>query len=82
MTEQEDWKYQARRNLIESVMKEIYHSKDSSEVYLHVFYSLAKFGLHIKAEKSGLLEQEEWQKKENIDQLIKVIEAFLWKEIR
>ena len=82
MTEQEDWKYQARKNLIESVMREINLLKDSSEVYLHVFYSLAKCGLHIKAEQLGLLDQEAWQKRENIEQLIETLEAYLWKEIQ
>jgi hypothetical protein len=82
MAEQKDWIYQVRRNFIEVVMKEISSSKDSPEVYLHVYYALAKFGFHIKAEQLGLLEWEDWQKRENIEKLIESIEAFLWKEIR
>ena len=82
MSEQGNWKYNARKGLIESIMKEIDVSKDPNEVYLDVFYAISSCGLHMKAQKVGLFNKEEWQKRENLPHLIKSIETFLWKEIR
>ena len=48
----------------------------------HIFYSVAKLGLLMKAKKAGLLEKEAWQKNENLTNPMKAIEAFLWKEIK
>ncbi|GAG23735.1 unnamed protein product, partial [marine sediment metagenome] len=59
MTEGDDWKYHARRMLIESVMNEIDISKEPNEVYMDVFYAVSTCGLHIKAKKEGLFDQEQ-----------------------
>ena len=82
MSEQGNWKYRARKGLIESVMKDIDVSKDPNEVYLDVFYAISSFGLQMKAKGEGLFDQELWQKRENIEMVIKRIEEFLWKEIK
>jgi len=63
MTEGNDWKFHARRMLIESVMKEANISKDPNVVYLDVFYAVSSCGLHMKAKKEGLLDQELWKER-------------------
>jgi len=82
MAEGENWKFHARKMLIEAAMDEINIKKSPHEAYLDTFYMIATFGLHMKAQKVGLFNKEEWQKKENLPHLIKSVEAFLWKEIR
>jgi len=82
MVEQENWKYHARRGLIESVIKEIDVSENPNEVYLDVFYALSCCGLHMKAKKEGLFDRELWQKKDNIKMVLRDIKEFLWREIK
>ena len=82
MAEGDNWKFQARKMLIESVMKEIDVSKNPNEVYLGVLYVVSSCGLHMKAKKEGLFDQELWQDRENIEMVIRRIEEFLWKEIK
>ena len=82
MVEQEHWKYHARKGLIESVIKEIDVSKNPNEVYLDVFYAISKCGLHMKAKKEGLFDQELWQTREKIKRVVRDIKEFLWREIK
>ena len=82
MVEGDNWKFRVRKMLIDDALDEINIKKPLHKVYLDIFYMIANFGLHMKAQKVGLLNKEDWQKKENLTHLIKSIEAFLWKEIR
>ena len=82
MTEGEDWKYQARKMRIESVMKEVDISKEPNEVYLDVFYGVSSVGLHMKAKNEGLFDRELCQQREKLVGLINRIKEFLWKEIK
>jgi len=82
LSENVNWKFHARKGLIENVMKEIDVFKDPNEVYLDVFYAISSCGLHMKAKKEGLFNQEFWRNRENIKMVIKRIEEFLWKEIK
>ena len=82
MAEGDNWKFHARKMLIEAAIDEIKINKPPHKVYLDTFYMIASFGLHLKAQKLGLLNKDEWQKQENHHTLITQIEAFLWKEIK
>ena len=82
MTEQDNWIYNARKNLVESILKEIDLSKTPNEAYLSVFCAIAKIGLHMKAKNLGLLRSDKWQKKEDRPKLIEQLEAFLWEHVK
>jgi len=82
VSDQDNWKYHARKGLIESVMKEIDVSKDPNELYLDLFYAISSCGLQMKAKKEGVFDRELWQSRDNIEMAIKRIEEFLWKEIK
>lgn len=82
MSEQDNWKYRARKGLIESVMREIDVSKDPNEVYLDAFYAISSCGLQMKVKKEGLFDQELWQEREKLEAVIRRIKEFLWKEIK
>ena len=81
MSEQEDWKGQARRRLIKDTLAEIDITKAPHEAYLDALY-VANLGLLKKAQKEGLFDKETWQTKETLTQQITSIESFLWKEIK
>jgi len=82
MTEGDNWKYHARKMLIESVKKEVDITKDPNDMYLDFFYAVSSCSLHMKAKKDGLFDPEQWQEREKFEMVIKRIKAFLWKEIK
>ena len=82
MIEGDNWKFHARKMLIKSVMKEVDISKDLNKVYLDVFYAVSNCGLHMKAKKEGLFDQELWWEREKLEVVIIRIKEFLWKEIK
>ena len=82
MIEEDDWKFRARKMLIESVMKEIDISKEPSRAYSEAFYAVSKLGLHMKAKNEGLFDQVLWQEREKLGAVMRCIEEFLWREIK
>ena len=73
---------QARRELIQQAFDEIRETPDFSDLYSKIYCVLAKFWLHIKAEKENLFKAEEWSNPECKDELLKKIKEFLIKHIR
>jgi len=82
MGESENWIFQSRKSLIESALKEINTRHPPHEIFLDVFYVIAKLGLQQPAKNAGLLDKELWYDKNNIGKLLERLEAFLWQWIR
>ncbi|MFW9971472.1 MAG: hypothetical protein ACFFDF_14855 [Candidatus Odinarchaeota archaeon] len=72
----------ARRELIRQTLDKICEPCNFWEFKSKTFVVLCHLWLHIKAEKEGLFELEEWAHSELKNQLIKKIETFLTKNIR
>ena len=73
---------QARRELIQQALDEICETSNFNNLLSTTFYVLAKFWLHIKAEKENLFSGEEWSDPNCRDVIIEKIKAFLIKHIR
>ncbi len=73
---------QARRELIQQALDEICETPDFNSLYSRTYCVLAKFWLHIKAEKENLFKAEEWSNPKGRDELLKKIKEFLIKHIR
>ncbi len=82
MSNQEDWIYNARKSLIDDVLDIIRESKDFSFLKTKVYCGLAKLGVNVTAEKEGLLSDKLWAHKENKDNIMKLMQSFLWKHIK
>ncbi len=82
MSNQEDWIYIARKSLIDDVLDIIRENKDFSSLKTKVYYGLCKLGVNITAQKEGLLSEKLWARKENKDNIMKLMKSFLWKHIK
>ncbi|MFX1344133.1 MAG: hypothetical protein ACFFBC_00180 [Promethearchaeota archaeon] len=77
-TEQE----QKRKDFLKEVVDEIRNVPLHDDFYLQAFYTIAKFGLQLKAKQERLFENEDWNNFEHRDELIQKIEDFLEKHIK
>ncbi len=82
MTPKSDAVQQARRDMIQQTLDKICEPCEFRELKSRTFVVLCHLWLHIKAEKEGLFELEEWAHPQPRDQLIEKIESFLTKHIR
>ncbi|MFW9882375.1 MAG: hypothetical protein ACFFG0_55645 [Candidatus Thorarchaeota archaeon] len=73
---------QARRELIQQALDEIYNVPDYSNLYTNAFCVIAKFGLQLKAREEKLFEGGDWDDPQDQDELLKKIEEFLNRNIR
>ncbi|MFW9874011.1 MAG: hypothetical protein ACFFG0_12965 [Candidatus Thorarchaeota archaeon] len=73
---------QARRELIQEALDEIYKVSDYSNLYTNTFCVIAKFGLQLKAKEEKLFEEGDWDDPQYQDEFIRKIEEFLNKHIR
>jgi len=73
---------QKRRDFLEEVVDEIRNVPPNDDFYLRAFYTVAKFGLQLKAKQEKLFENEDWNNFNCRDELIKKIEEFLERHIK
>ena len=82
MTNKSDRCQQARRELIQQALDEICETPEFRNLLSKTYCVLAKFWLHVKAEKENLFKGEEWTNPKCRDEVTKKIEDFLIKHIR
>ena len=82
MTNKSDKSKQARMELIQLALDEICETSDFNDFYSRTYCVLAKFWLHVKAEKEDLFKTGDWHNPECRDELIENVKAFLLKSIK
>lgn len=73
---------QKRRSFLKEVVDEIRSVPPHDDFYLRAFYTVARFGLQLKAKQEKLFENEDWNNFECRDELIKKVEIFLDRNIK
>lgn len=78
----DDKNIQARNLLVQGALDEINEMPSYANFKSHVYYVLAKLGLHMKATEEGLFAGEDWYKSDCKEELLKTIQAFMKIHIR
>ena len=66
-----------RRDFLDQIIEELRNTPQSNDFYLSAFYTVAKFGLQLKAKQEKLFDGEGWNNPKFREQLLQKVERFL-----
>jgi len=82
MSKENDWKYLARKTLVDGTLEKIRECKDFGSLKTRAYCELAKFGIHVVAKKEGLFSDDLWASEKNRENFFELVKSFLWNHIK
>ncbi|MFX1296460.1 MAG: hypothetical protein ACFFD2_16595 [Promethearchaeota archaeon] len=82
MSKENDWKYLARKTLVDGALEKITECKEFGALKTQVYCEIAKLGNQIDAKNEGLFSDDLWASEKNREKIIELVKAFLWRCIK